>query len=52
MVHYHVYIAIGEVHSQYANDCWGIRPVVVMNEGVYIAGGDGTEANPYVLGKN
>ena len=31
---------------------WGIRPVVVMNEGVYIASGDGTEANPYVLGKN
>ena len=32
--------------------CSGIRPVVVMNEGVYIASGDGTEANPYVLGKD
>ena len=32
--------------------CFGIRPVVVMNEGVYIASGDGTEANPYVLGKD
>ena len=31
---------------------WGIRPVVVMSEGVYIASGDGTEANPYVLGKD
>ena len=32
--------------------CYGIRPVVVMNEGVYIASGDGTEASPYVLGKD
>ena len=47
-----MYIAIGEVHSQYANDCWGIRPVVVMNDGVYIASGDGTTALPYILGKN
>ena len=31
---------------------WGIRPVVVMNEGVYITGGDGTEENEYVLGKD
>ena len=31
---------------------FGIRPVVEMNDGVYIAGGDGTETNPYVLGKD
>ena len=31
---------------------FGIRPVVVMNEGVYIASGDGTEGNEYVLGKD
>ena len=31
---------------------FGVRPVVVMNEGVYIASGDGTEASPYVLGKD
>lgn len=27
----------------------GIRPVVEMNEGVYIKRGDGTSAEPYVL---
>ena len=32
--------------------CLGIRPVVVMNDGVYIANGDGTEGSPYVLGKD
>ena len=31
---------------------YGIRLVVNFNEGVYIASGDGTEANPYVLGKD
>ena len=31
--------------------CWGIRPVVSLNEGVYIASGSGTEADPYVLAK-
>ena len=35
-----------------SNNCFGIRPVVVMNEGVYIASGDGTEGNEYVLGKD
>ena len=29
----------------------GIRPVVEMNEGVYIASGNGTEASPYILAK-
>lgn len=32
--------------------CMGIRPVVEMNEGVYIASGSGTEGDPYVLGKD
>ena len=31
--------------------CLGIRPVVTMKEGVYIASGDGTEENPYILAK-
>lgn len=33
------------------NNSFGIRPVVEMNEGVYIASGSGTEADPYVLAK-
>ena len=32
--------------------CFGIRPVVVLKSGVYIASGDGTEENPYILGKD
>ena len=31
---------------------YGIRLVVNFNEGVYIASGNGTEASPYVLGKD
>lgn len=31
--------------------CWGIRPVVEMNEGVYIASGTGTDEDPYILAK-
>lgn len=31
---------------------YGIRPVVEMNEGVYIASGTGTDADPYILGKD
>ena len=33
-------------------NCWGVRPVVSLTSGVYIASGDGTESNPYVLGKD
>ena len=29
----------------------GIRPIVEMNDGVYIASGSGTEEDPYILGK-
>lgn len=32
-------------------DCFGIRPVVELNEGVYISSGTGTESDPYVLDK-
>ena len=32
--------------------CWGIRPVISLTSGVYIASGDGTEGNEYVLGKD
>ena len=31
--------------------CWGVRPVVSLASGVYIASGDGTEGNEYVLSK-
>ena len=32
--------------------CIGIRPIVEMNDGVYIASGTGTDADPYILGKD
>lgn len=35
-----------------SNFCWGVRPVVSLASGVYITGGDGTEGNEYVLGKD
>ena len=31
--------------------CLGIRPVIEMQDGVYIKSGDGTELSPYVLEK-
>ena len=37
--------------SYYGNHCWGVRPVVSLASGVYITGGDGTEGDEYVLGK-
>ena len=33
-------------------ECYGIRPVVTMAEGVYIKSGSGTEEDPYILGKD
>lgn len=43
----------GNIHGYYGG--WGysngIRPVVMLTNGVYIENGDGTEENPYVLGK-
>ena len=35
-----------------AENCYGVRPVVSLNTGVYIKSGTGTEANPYILGKD
>ena len=32
--------------------CWGVRPVVSLTSGVYIKAGTGTEADPYILGKD
>ena len=47
------YVSIyGGIGNSNSSSCWGIRPVVSMKEGVYIASGDGTESNPYVLGKD
>lgn len=43
----------GQLHTTSGvTACWGIRPVVEMNDGVYIASGSGTESDPYVLGKD
>ena len=33
-------------------NCWGVRPVVSLTSGVYIKTGTGTEADPYILGKD
>lgn len=32
-------------------NCFGIRPVVTMQDGVYIKSGTGTESDPYILDK-
>ena len=32
--------------------CWGVRPVVSLASGVYVKSGTGTEADPYILGKD
>ena len=32
--------------------CWGVRPVVSLTSGIYIKTGTGTEADPYILGKD
>ena len=41
---------LNERHG-WLDQCTGVRPVVEMVDNVYIVNGDGTEANPYVLGK-
>jgi len=33
------------------DNCWGVRPVVSLQSGVYISGGSGTESDPYILAK-
>ena len=35
-----------------SSNCWGVRPVVSLKSGVYIKTGTGTEADPYILGKD
>ena len=35
-----------------SNYCWGVRPVVSLTSEVYIKTGTGTEADPYILGKD
>ena len=37
------------INSEY---CWGVRHVVSLKSGVYIKAGTGTEADPYILGKD
>ena len=41
-------ITTGSVSGGF-NYCWGVRPVVSLESGVYIESGDGTEENPYIL---
>ena len=36
----------------YNGICWGVRPIVSLTSGVYIKSGTGTEADPYILGKD
>ena len=51
------YISVWSVGSDgnmyYSNNrCYGVRPVVSLTSGVYIKAGTGTEADPYILGKD
>ena len=36
----------------YGYNCFGVRPVVSLKSGVYVKAGTGTEADPYILGKD
>ena len=48
-----LYVFRGSQDEDATNEyCFGIRPVIEMNEGVYVVSGDGTETSPYVLGKD
>ena len=38
--------------SNYNDYCWGVRPVVTLTSGVYVKSGTGTEADPFILGKD
>ena len=44
-------ISYGDLSPNY-NFCLGVRPVVSLTSGVYIKAGTGTEADPYILGKD
>ena len=45
---------VGNDGGMYDNNvfCWGVRPIVSLTSGVYIKSGTGTEADPYILGKD
>ena len=40
----------GRMYS-YDDSCFGVRPVVSLKSGVYAVSGDGSESDPYILGK-
>ena len=42
----------GNVGNGGSGFCWGVRPIVSLTSGVYIKSGTGTEADPYILGKD
>lgn len=41
---------IASVYSNYANACWGTRPVLYLDASVYKIDGDGSLNNPYIVG--
>ena len=41
----------GNMYNYSSYFCGGVRPVVSLQSGVYISGGSGTEADPYILAK-
>ena len=47
---WHVHVS-GSI-SYNGSYCWGVRPVVSLTSGVYVKSGTGTEADPYILGKD
>ena len=38
--------------DDYSGYCCGVRPVVSLKSGVYAVSGDGSESDPYILGKD
>ena len=38
--------------NYYNSYCWGVHPVVSLTSGVYVKSGSGTDADPYILGKD
>ena len=54
VVNVYYVVSSGTIGSQtsYFGYCFGVRPVVSLTSGVYIKSGTGTEADPYILGKD
>ena len=46
------YVSRGSLISYGSDICFGVRPVVSLTSGVYVKSGSGTEADPYILGKD